>query len=185
MKGFCDFKSWIFVPVILIFCNPAADAAGDKKVVQLLMQASQFLSAAEYDKSIAACDEALKIEPNCSGAYYVRGFARRYMGEYDLAIIDFTHTLNIDPKYSAAYYGRALSYAYKGDYDAALADFDAAISIDPRYADAYLNRARVYYDMDQYDKAWADVHKAESLGIEHDMLFKGFVNKLKNASGRD
>ena len=177
-------KLWIFVSISLVFCNMAAFAVGNKKVVQLLTQASQFLSAGDYDKTIKTCNEITGIDPNCPAAYYLRGFAHRYKEEYELAIMDFTRTVQIDPKYSAAYYGRALSYAYTGDYQNALADFDAAIAVDPRYADAYLNRARVYYNMDEYDKAWDDVHKAESLGVSDDMLYRGFLNKLKEASGR-
>ena len=185
MKRFFNFKTWILVSIFLMLCDPAAFAAGNKKVLQLLTQASQFLCTTEYDKSIAACDEALRIDLNCSAAYYVRGFAHRYKEEYELAILDFTRTVEIDPKYAAAYYGRAISFAYLGDYKSALADFDAAITLDPKYADAYLNRARVYYDMDEYDKAWDDVRKAKSLGVADDMLYRGFVNKLKEASGRD
>ncbi len=185
MRGFFYLKALIFVSILLMLCDPAAFAAGNKKIAQLLTRASQFLCTSEYDKSIATCNEALEIEPNCSAAYYVRGFAHRYREEYELAILDFTRTVEIDPKYAAAYYGRAISFAYLGDYKNALSDFDAAITLDPKYADAYLNRARVYYDMDEYDKAWADVHNAESLGVADDMLYKGFINKLKESSGRN
>lgn len=185
MKRSFNFKAWILAFIVLMLCDSAAFAVGNKKITQLLTQASQFLCTFEYDKSIATCNEVLNIEPNCSAAYYVRGFAHRYKEEYELAILDFTRTVEIDPKYAAAYYGRAISFAYLGDYKNALSDFDAAITLDPKYADAYLNRARVYYDMDEYDKAWTDVHKAESLGVTNDMLYKGFVNKLKEASGRN
>ena len=185
MRGFFDLKALIFVSALLLSCDTAAFAAVNKKMAQLLAQASQFLCAAEYDKSIAACGEALKADPNCPAAYYVRGFARRYKGEYELAIMDFTRTVNIDPKYAAAYYGRAISFAYLGDYKSALSDFDAAITLDSKYADAYLSRARVYYDMDEYDKAWADVRRAKSLGVAEDLLYKRFIRKLKEASGRD
>jgi len=185
MRGFFGLKALIFVSILLLSCNTAAFAAGNKKIAQLLAQASQLLCTAEYDKAIETCNEVLKADPNCPAAYYVRGFAHRYKGEYELAILDFTRTVKIDPKYAAAYYGRAISFAYLGDYKSALSDFDAAITLDPKYADAYLSRARVYYDMDEYDKAWADVHKAESLGIADDLLYKGFVRKLKESSGRD
>ena len=185
MKRYFGRNMRIFVSIALILCNAAAFAAGNKKEAQSLTEASQFLCDGDYNKTIKACDDALKVDPNCPAAYYIRGFAHRYKEEYDLAVMDFTRALQIDPKYSAAYYGRALSYAYAGDYKDALADFDAAIAIDPRYTDAYFNRARVYYDMEEYDKAWDDVHKAESLGVADDMLYKGFVNKLKEASGRN
>jgi len=185
MKRSFGAKTWIFVSIMLILCDTAAFAAGNKKEAQLLAQASQFLSAGDYDKAIKTCDDILMMDQNCPAAYYLRGFSHRYKEEYGLAIMDFTRTLQIDPKYSSAYYGRAVSYAYSGDYQNALADLDAAIAIDPRYTDAYFNRARVYYDMGEYDKAWDDVHKAESLGISDNMLYKGFINKLKGASGRN
>lgn len=185
MRGSFNIKAWIFVSIVLILCNTAAFAAGNKKLAQLLTEASQLLSANEYDKSIATCEEIIKTTPNCAAAYYIRGFAYRYKGDYERAILDFTRTVSIDPKYAAAYYGRAISFAYLGDYKSALSDFDAAITLDPGYADAYINRARVYYDMDEYDKAWADVRMAESLGVTDDLLYKGFVRKLKEASGRN
>lgn len=185
MKRFFGPKALISVSIILVFCNTAAFAAGNKKEAQVLTQASQFLCAGDYDKAIKACDDALTIDQNCPAAYYLRGFAHRYKEEYGLAIMDFTRALQIDPKYAAAYYSRGLSYAYTGNYNDALADLDSAITIDPQYTDAYFNRARVYYDLDEYDKAWDDVHKAESLGISDDMMYKGFVNKLKESSGRN
>ncbi|MDD5311154.1 MAG: tetratricopeptide repeat protein [Candidatus Omnitrophica bacterium] len=185
MKRLFDPKAWIFVTIILVFCNTPAFAAGNKKVAQLLTQATRFLSAGDYDKTIKTCDDIASMDPNCPAAYYLRGFAHRYKEEYEIAIMDFTRALQIDPKYAAAYQGRALSYAYTGDFMAALADLDTAIAIDPRYTDAYINRARVYYEMDEYGKAWDDVHKAESLGVSDDMLYKGFINKLKEASGRN
>ena len=185
MKIFFSGKTWISAFIALIMFNPAVFPEGNKKVAQLLTQASQFLCAGDYNKTIETCNDALKIDPNCPAAYYVRGFAHRYQEKYDLAVLDFTQAVAIDPKYTSAYYGRAISFAYLGDYKSALADFDAAIRLDPRYAEAYFNRARVYYDMEDYDKAWADLHKAESLGIEEDMVYRGFVNRLKGASGRN
>ena len=185
MKRLFDLKAWILVSIILIFCNIAAFAAGNKKVAQLLGQATQFLSAGDYDKAIKTCDDILGVDRNCPAAYYLRGFANRYKKEYVIAIVDFTRAVQLNPKYAAAYYGRALSYAYTGDYGNALADLDAAIAIDPRYTDAYINRARVYYEIDEYDKAWDDVHKAESLGVSEHILYKSFIKKLKEVSGRN
>ncbi|MDD4879179.1 MAG: tetratricopeptide repeat protein [Candidatus Omnitrophica bacterium] len=185
MKRFFALKLWILVSISLVFCDTAAFAIGNKKVVQLLTQASQLLCNGDYDKAIKTCDDITAIDQNCPAAYYLRGFARRYKKEYELAITDFTLAVKIDPKYAAAYFGRAMSYAYTRNYDNALADFNAAIAVDPRYTDAYINRARVYYEIDDYDKAWDDVHKAESLGVSKDMLYKGFINKLKEASGRN
>lgn len=174
----------IFLALILLSCHSAAYPAVNKKAIQMLTQATQLLCNNKYDEAIEKCNKILAAEPKCSGAYYIRGFAHRYKGEYDLSILDFTETLRIDPKYAAAYYGRAIAYAYKQMYRESLSDFSSAIRLDPKYTDAYLNRARVYYDMEEYDRAWEDVHKAEALGVETDLLYKGFVRKLQEASGR-
>lgn len=184
MKRNIKFLLAFFLFLTAIFYCLPAQAAAENKVVKLLTQASRFLVNNEYDKAIEKCNEMLAIEPKCSGAYYLRGFAYRYKGEYDLSIMDFTQTLRIDPKYAAAYYGRGISFAYKQMYAEAISDFTAAIGIDPGYKDAYFNRARVYYDMEEYDKAWDDVDKAKALGIETDLLYKGFIRKLQDATGR-
>ncbi len=176
--------------VCVIFCLLAVllpqetRPANTKTIMQMMTQASQMLCTGDYDKTIEKCNEILRIEPRCSGAYYIRGFAYKYKEEYDRAILDFTQTIRIDPKYAAAYYGRALSYAYKQMYDEAISDFTSAIAIDPKYTDAYFNRARVYYDMEEYGKAWDDVRKARALGLETDLMYKGFIRKLQEASGR-
>ncbi len=174
----------VLLSVAALNCAPQADPAPAKNVVKLLTEASRHLCNNEYDKAVEKCNEILAIEPRCSGAYYIRGFARRYKGEYELSVMDFTQTLKIDPKYAAAYYGRAISFAYMEMYKEAVADLTAAIGLDPEYKDAYFSRSRVYYDMEEYDKAWDDLHKAEALGIETDLLYKGFIRKLQDASGR-
>jgi tetratricopeptide (TPR) repeat protein len=174
----------VFLFFIMSICIIPAHSASTKDVIKLLTQASQFLCNNEYDKAIEKCGEITAIEPKCSGAYYLRGFAYRYKGEYDLSIMDFTQTLRIDPKYSAAYYGRAISFAYKQMYPEAIADFTSAIELDPKYRDAYFNRARVYYDMEEYDRAWDDLNKARALGLEEDLLYRGFIKKLQDATGR-
>lgn len=63
--------------------------------------------------------------------------------------------------------------------------FNQAIQDNPSYAPAYYNRAYAYFYASNYDKSWEDIHRAEALGIYADPKFRGLINKLKKASGRE
>lgn len=174
-----------FILSLLIAAYPlTATAAGNKKVREAITRACQYLTDGDYGKSISACDDAIRIDPCCAAAYYTRGFAHRYKQEYDRAISDFTKAISIDPKYAQAYEQRGIAYAYTGDDDRAINDFDKTIELKPTLAEAYFNRARVFYNKEEYEKAWEDLHTAEGLGISKDMLYRGFLDKLREASGR-
>ncbi len=174
-----------FILFMLFAAFPApATGAGNQKILDLITKACQYLSQGDYDKSISACDDALKIDPNCVAAYYTRGFACRYKEEYDRAILDFTKAVTIDSKYAQAYEQRGIAYAYKGEDDKAISDFDKTIELKPTLAEAYFNRARIFYNKEEFGKAWENLHTAEELGLSKDMIYKGFLKKLREASGR-
>ena len=125
---------------MLLAAFPApATGAGNQKILDLIIKACQYLSQGDYDTSISACDDAIKIDPACVAAYYTRGFACRYKEEYDRAILDFTKAITIDPKYAQAYEQRGIAYAYKGEDDKAINDLDKTIELKPTFAEAYFN----------------------------------------------
>src|SRR5437763_16510929 len=64
----------------------------------------------EYDRAIADCDDAIKLNPKDAKSYYVRGLAYHLKGEYDRAIADFDQTIKLDPKYTDAYTYQAAAY---------------------------------------------------------------------------
>ena len=107
-------------------------------------------------------NEAIVLDPNCSDAYFWRGFF--YLTEslkYQLAIDDFTRVIQIGLKYEDVVYqyrGKAFNRLFK--YDKALADFNLAISYKPKDDYLYSERGETYNSLGQYERAIEDFNQA-------------------------
>jgi len=118
------------------------------------------------------------------GAQELYDKAKDYLnkGMYDQAIGELTKAIQIDPNFAEAYCLRGNLYRNKSDLASAIPDYSKSIELDPNNGEVYYYRAICYYFTKEYDKAWDDVHKAENLGYK---VFPGFIEDLKQASGRD
>ena len=99
----------------------------------------------DYDREIADCTEAIRLDPKLAMAYNNRGVAYGLKGDYDREIADCTEAIRLDPKLAKAYGNRGFAYGRKGDYDRAIADCTEAIRLDPKLAaKAYIIRGFAY-----------------------------------------
>ena len=64
----------------------------------------------DYDRAIKDSDEAIRLEPNSSGAFYNRGLAWGQKTDYDRAIKDFSEAIRIDPNNADAFHNRGLAW---------------------------------------------------------------------------
>jgi hypothetical protein len=99
----------------------------------LAERALRELRSGDYDKAIATCDEAIKLDPLDAAAYHSRGLAHHYRdrpGDMEKAIADFTDAINLRPKRPDAYYSRSLAYRDNGDLELAAADDTQARELD-------------------------------------------------------
>ena len=95
----------------------------------------------DADKAIKDYDEAIRLNPKYTTAYYVRGLARVLKKDYAAAIKDYDEAIRLNPKYALAFRERGVAHNNLKEYAKALADFDAAIDIDPKFAGALANQA--------------------------------------------
>jgi hypothetical protein len=98
------------------------------------------LGKGRYEQAIAACDEAIRLNPRDDNAYLVRGRAyqfRNEKGDADRAIADFSESIRIAPKQTEAYYSRAIAYRDQGDAEKSLADEARARQLDASIGDTY------------------------------------------------
>jgi tetratricopeptide (TPR) repeat protein len=113
-----------------------------------------------YDKAIGDYTEAIRLDPNSSTAYRVRGWVYSNKGDYDRAIADYNQTIKLNPNDALAYSNRGLAYCNKKDYDRGIADYNQAIRVDPNNATAYSNRGNAYNNKGDYDRAIAGYEAA-------------------------
>jgi tetratricopeptide (TPR) repeat protein len=146
-------------------------------------------SRGEYESAIADFTEAIRLNPELSAAYLLRGRAayagvsdvydiaenfahvralfysgrqlsREQTQVYDRAIVDYTEALRLDGNNAVIYLNRGEAYAQKEDYDKAIADLNQAIRLNPNYARAYISRGLAYNYKGDPDRAIADYNQA-------------------------
>jgi len=127
-------------------------------------------------------NKSLELDPNDVQTINDRGDAYAKQNDLTRALADFNKVIRSTPRFAQPYYNRGLIFSMQGDYRRSVADYSKAIENSPNYACAYNNRAVAYYQLKEFDNAWDDLHKAENLGYE---VNPGFINALKQATGRD
>jgi tetratricopeptide (TPR) repeat protein len=114
----------------------------------------------DYDKAIADCSQAIRLDPDFAIAYRNRGFAHLQKGDTDKAIADYTAAIRLDPDYAVNYNNRGFAHTKNGDYDKAIADLTEAIRLDPDFADAYFWRSWAHRESGQFERAIEDANEA-------------------------
>jgi tetratricopeptide (TPR) repeat protein len=148
----------------------------------------------EFEKAVAACNQALKLNPNSAIAYFTRGNAYGNLNQYERAIEDYDTAIELNPNYAAAYNNRGVAYGKLNLHERAIEDYDKAIELNPNYAEAYNNRGVAYGKLNQYERAIEDYDKAIELnpnladayrnrGIAHSKIgrYKESARDLKKA----
>ena len=72
------------------------------------------------DVAIAACNEAIRINPRDPMNFLNRGSEYRKKGDYDQALADYNRAIELDPRDPGAYTGRGNVYSFRKEYDRAL-----------------------------------------------------------------
>jgi tetratricopeptide (TPR) repeat protein/predicted Ser/Thr protein kinase len=123
---------------------------------------SAYYAKGEYDKAIAAFEQALKRTPELERGYLYMARARAYYRkkEYDKALADSDKAIALDPELAGAYQARAWAYDGKGEWNKALAAYDEAIKRDPKNGILYRDRGETSYSAERYDKAILDASAA-------------------------
>jgi len=133
---------------------------------------------ADYDRAIADCTEAIRLDPKFAKAFQTRGLAHLAKRDYDRAIADSTEAIRLDSKDAVVFKNRGAAYNGKGDSDRAIADLTEAIRLDPKSASAHNNRGNAYRAKSDLNRAIADYDQAIKLAPKYaDAFFnRGLAN---------
>jgi tetratricopeptide (TPR) repeat protein len=119
-----------------------------------------YNNTGDYDRAIADCDQALRLDPKFAPAYNGRGFAYDKKGDYDRAITEYDQAIRLNPKSTIAYNNRGNAYDSKGDHVRAISDLDQAIRLNPNDARVYNNRGLAHNHNGDHDRAIVDANEA-------------------------
>jgi tetratricopeptide (TPR) repeat protein len=133
----------------------------------------------KYIAAIALFNEALKLEPNSSNIYTLRGDAKFELKDYEGAISDYSNALKLDgSKY--LYLTRGNSKAKNKDYNGAIADYNKYIQIEEAKdldAMVYYYRGIAKSELKDFFGAINDYDKAISHFNDADEFYTPSVNK--------
>jgi S1-C subfamily serine protease len=138
-----------------------------------------FNNSTTLQKTIAACTQAIRLDPKNANAYCNRGIANAKLGNFHEAIADSTEAIRLDPKDATVYCKCGFGFAMSGKADKAIAACTEAIRLDPNFANSYGNRGWAYLEKGELDKAIADC--TECIRLDRDFTRAYHVRGLAYA----
>ena len=127
---------------------------------QLYQQGLTNYKNSEYKQAINLFSQAIRINPEYSSAYNLRGDAYYNLGNYEKSQQDSSAAIRNNPNDANAYYDRGFSLYFAGEYNGAIIDHNQAIKLNPDFANAYYGRGLARYEIKENEKAIKDLNQA-------------------------
>lgn len=116
-----------------------------------------------WHDSITLGSHQIKLYPDSTVGYLIRGNAFNRLGNFHQAVLDLTKIIELDPEYADVYNIRGIVYERLGNYKQAIADHTKALELNPNNADLYFNRGVAYESSWNSQEALADYSMATKL----------------------
>lgn len=163
--------------LVLVLIAGAGGAFADDVTLLRAREGAAALLRGQYDKAVAAYDEALS-NPEIAdfikaSIYSDRGVAKWRLKQTKEAVDDFNQSIQISPETASVYNNRGNALMDLGHPEEAVKDFDRAITLSPNYGAAYNNRGNARAALAQYESAFQDFRKAVELMPTSAVPFNG------------
>jgi len=129
-------------------------------VFALSTRAGIFQTLKEIDKALDDYNRAIKIDPNSSKLYKLRGQLLFEQERYDLSDKDYRKMIDIDQGDVVGYVGLGRNAYARKQYDDAIEKYNYVINLSPNYSSGYSFRAESYIAQKKYNEAIDDIIKA-------------------------
>ena len=136
----------------------------EKAAVDLSRQAEVHLAEGRLNEAIAACESALKMEPNLAVACQTLGKVMQVRGEIEQAKQWYEAALDRNPNLPEVYANLGSLYYQGQQWLKAIANCEKAIALAPNFAAVYRLLARVWTQLDKPEEAakcWYEAFKIE------------------------
>jgi tetratricopeptide (TPR) repeat protein len=153
----------------------------EKAAVDLSRQAEVYLAEGRLNEAVAACELALKIEPNLSTACHTLGKVMQVRGEIEQAKQWYERAIEHNPNLPEVYANLGSLYSQGKQWEKAIANCEKAISLAPKFAAAYRQLARIWTQLEKREEAadwWYQAFNIEpnwATADEHVTLGNSFV----------
>lgn len=113
----------------------------------------------ENDKAIEAFTQAIKVSPNNSDAFFLRGAIYAKKEQRDYALKDLNKAVELDSTNYRAFYVRGTIYDWIGQDVKAIEDYSHVMKSNSSIFDVYLRRGSIYAKRKMYDMAIKDFNR--------------------------
>jgi tetratricopeptide (TPR) repeat protein len=145
--------------------QPAAPPLqGHKTKWQWLDESKDLIDSKRYEEALAACEQAIRLDPTYALAYYNQGWAFDELKRHEEAISAYDQAIRLNPNYASAYYNKGNALRDLKRYEEAISAYDQAIRLDPTYANAYNNKGIVLGRLGKKREALQSLARARQLG---------------------
>ncbi|MEG4273770.1 MULTISPECIES: tetratricopeptide repeat protein [unclassified Microcoleus] len=125
----------------------------EKAAVDLSRQAEVYLADGRLNEAVAACESALKIEPNLGAACQTLGKVMQVRGEIEQAKQWYEAAIDRNPNLPEVYANLGILYSQGKQWEKAIANCQKAISLAPNFAAAYRQLARIWTQLEKREEA--------------------------------
>jgi tetratricopeptide (TPR) repeat protein len=140
-----------FLTILLL--APAATAG--EGYDDMIERGRASMRARDYSGAAEAFEQAARLRPDETDAWFRLGLARSSNQEPDAAIEAYTKAAELDPTHAKARNNIGNVHFRRGEYEAALAGYEKALAIDPDYLLALYHQGWVLRHFNRNEEAEA------------------------------
>jgi tetratricopeptide (TPR) repeat protein len=161
--------------------SPAAElikGAGFQTAAQdALRDGNTHLTSGDFDRAVAAFDDAIRLDPASAEAFGNRAFAHWSKGDTQAAIRDYGAAIERDPANVVNRLNRAIAYNREGEHRLAIDDLNRVLAAEPANVTALNSRCWAHAVLAHLQDALADCDEALKLRPDDPDILdsRGFV----------
>ena len=131
-----------------------------RKEVGLYNRGEKLRKSQRYEEAIAAYNQAIKIKPDYSEAWYAKASLLYQLQRYEEAVVAYEKIIQIQPEEAHAWFVRGWILGELQRFEKAIASYDKAIEIDGNLDEAWFYRGKTLEKCKRYEDAIASYDKA-------------------------
>ncbi len=125
----------------------------EKTPFDLHKQATRYLAQKQFEKAVAACQEALKLQPDFLLAHSTMGLARQLQGELEEAKSWYERALELKPDWAEVHANLGSIYFQQQQWREALQAYQTSLHFQPNQPVIYRNLYTVWIQLNQPEEA--------------------------------
>jgi FKBP-type peptidyl-prolyl cis-trans isomerase 2 len=144
------------------------EESNNAKAENFFAQGNVFQDKGHIDEAISLYQQAIRLNPKHSGAFYNLGVAFQKLDQIDKAIVYYEIAIGLTQNLIEAHHNLGLAYKDKGHFDEAIICFQRVLQLQPNHANAYYNLGNTLVAKGHFQEALQCFLKAVEINPGHD-----------------